>query len=59
MRKALRLGTLMVSAAAMAGSASASVQGSFERTYQVSGAVDLQVLTRSGDVIVRTGQRDR
>jgi hypothetical protein len=33
----------------------ASVQGSFERTYQVSGPVDLQVLTRSGDITVRTG----
>ena len=33
----------------------ASVQGSFERTYQVSGAVNLQVLTRSGDVTVRSG----
>jgi DUF4097 and DUF4098 domain-containing protein YvlB len=35
--------------------AAASVQGSFERTYQVSGAVDLQVLTRSGDIMVRSG----
>jgi DUF4097 and DUF4098 domain-containing protein YvlB len=35
--------------------ATASVQGSFERTYQVSGAVDLQVLTRSGDVTVHSG----
>jgi hypothetical protein len=35
--------------------AAASVQGSFERTLQVSGAVDLQVLTRSGDVTVRSG----
>ena len=55
MKKALRLGTLMISVAAMAGAASASVQGSFERTYQVSGAVDLQVLTRSGDVTVHSG----
>jgi len=36
--------------------AAASVQGSFERTYQVSGAVDLQVLTRSGDIMVRSGR---
>jgi Putative adhesin len=35
--------------------ATASEQGSFERTYQVSGAVELQVLTRSGDVTVRSG----
>jgi len=30
-------------------------QGSFERTLTVSGPVDLEVLTRSGDVTVRTG----
>jgi hypothetical protein len=30
-------------------------QGSFERTFSVSGPVDLEVLTRSGDVTVRTG----
>jgi len=35
--------------------AAASVQGSFERTYSVSGAVDLEVLTHSGDVSVRQG----
>lgn len=35
--------------------AAASVRGTFERTYQVTGAVDLQVLTRSGDIIVRSG----
>src|SRR5579863_729211 len=30
-------------------------QGSFERTLSVTGPVDLEVLTRSGDVTVRTG----
>jgi Putative adhesin len=30
-------------------------QGNFERTLQVSGPVDLEVLTRSGDVTVRAG----
>ncbi len=30
-------------------------QGTFERTLTVSGPVDLEVLTRSGDVTVRTG----
>ncbi len=30
-------------------------QGSFEKTLQVSGPVDLEVLTHSGDVTVRTG----
>jgi hypothetical protein len=32
-----------------------SLQGQFERTLQVSGPVDLEVLTRSGDVTVRAG----
>jgi hypothetical protein len=32
-----------------------SFQGQFERTLQVSGPVDLEVLTRSGDVTVRAG----
>jgi DUF4097 and DUF4098 domain-containing protein YvlB len=32
-----------------------SIQGQFERTLQVSGPVDLEVLTRSGDVTVRAG----
>jgi putative adhesin len=35
--------------------ASASVQGTFQRTYQVTGPVDLEVLTHSGDIIVRGG----
>jgi DUF4097 and DUF4098 domain-containing protein YvlB len=35
--------------------ASASVQGSFQRTFQVAGPVDLEVLTHSGDIVVRGG----
>ena len=35
--------------------ASSTPQGSFDRTLQVSGPVDLEVLTRSGDVTVRAG----
>ena len=35
--------------------AAASVKGSFERSYPVSGQVDLEVLTRSGDITVRPG----
>jgi len=36
--------------------ASASTpQGTFEKTLSVSGPVDLEVLTRSGDIIVRSG----
>jgi hypothetical protein len=41
--------------ALFAAMASASVQGSFQRTYQVTGPVDLEVLTRSGDIVVRGG----
>lgn len=32
-----------------------SVQGTFDRTYTVTGSVDLDVLTRSGDISVRKG----
>jgi hypothetical protein len=35
--------------------AAASVQGSFERSFKVTGPVDLEVLTRSGDISVRSG----
>jgi DUF4097 and DUF4098 domain-containing protein YvlB len=35
--------------------ASSTPQGTFDRTLQVSGPVDLEVLTRSGDVTVRAG----
>jgi DUF4097 and DUF4098 domain-containing protein YvlB len=35
--------------------ASASEQGHFERTLQVSGAADLEVLTRSGNITIRSG----
>lgn len=33
----------------------ASVIGTFERSFQVNGNVDLEVLTRSGDITVRNG----
>ena len=35
--------------------AAASIQGSFERTFKVAGPADLEVLTRSGDITVRSG----
>src|SRR5271165_4694143 len=35
--------------------ASSTPQGTFDRTLTVSGPVDLEVLTHSGDVTVRTG----
>jgi hypothetical protein len=41
--------------ALLASLASASVQGSFQRTYQVTGPVDLEVLTHSGDIVVHGG----
>jgi DUF4097 and DUF4098 domain-containing protein YvlB len=43
----------MLLAAAL--NATASVQGSFERTLKVTGPADLDVLTRSGDITVRSG----
>jgi hypothetical protein len=33
----------------------ASVVGTFDRSFQVNGPVDLEVLTRSGDIAVRSG----
>jgi len=33
----------------------ASVAGTFDRSYQVNGPVDLEVLTRSGDIVIRNG----
>ena len=33
----------------------ASVAGTFDRSYQVNGPVDLEVLTRSGDITVHSG----
>src|SRR5712672_4142561 len=44
------LGALVVSLPSFA-----SVIGTFDRSFQVSGPVDLEVLTRSGDITVRNG----
>ncbi|PYX66975.1 MAG: hypothetical protein DMG74_01835 [Acidobacteria bacterium] len=35
--------------------AASSVQGTFQRTFQVSGPVDLEALTHSGDITVQSG----
>lgn len=43
-------GTLVISLPSFA-----SVIGTFDRSFQVSGPVDLEVLTRSGDITVRNG----
>src|ERR1039457_4770268 len=48
---AIALVVLFASTAVLA----STPQGQFERTLQVSGPVDLEVLTRSGDVTVRAG----
>jgi hypothetical protein len=52
--------TVYVAAAAVVlltsvGAFASTPQGTFEKTYQVSGPVDLEVLTRSGDITVRSG----
>ncbi|MFZ0685976.1 MAG: DUF4097 family beta strand repeat-containing protein [Terriglobales bacterium] len=47
------LTVVVVLATSLAGFA--SVIGTFDRSYQVSGTVDLEVLTRSGDISVRNG----
>src|SRR5215470_7287993 len=47
--------TLFLTLALAAIPAFASVQGTFQRSYQVSGAVDLEVLTRSGDITIHNG----
>src|SRR5271154_3727635 len=44
---------LMLLAAGL--NAAASVQGSFERTLKATGPVDLEVLSRYGDITVRSG----
>jgi DUF4097 and DUF4098 domain-containing protein YvlB len=45
----------LVSAFAIPGTGFASVIGTFDRAFKVSGPVDMEVLTRSGDITVRTG----
>src|SRR6266850_773665 len=44
---------LFVLASSLAGFA--SVVGTFDRSFQVNGPVDLEVLTRSGDITIRNG----
>ncbi len=53
-RIAALAGFLVVLLASVAAFAS-TPQGTFEKTFQVSGPVDLEVLTRSGDITVRNG----
>jgi hypothetical protein len=48
---AIALAVILATATAFA----STPQGTFERTLQVSGPVDLEVLTHSGDITVRSG----
>jgi DUF4097 and DUF4098 domain-containing protein YvlB len=47
--------TLCLIVVALGSLSVASVQGSFQRTFQVSGPVNLEVLTHSGDITVHSG----
>jgi DUF4097 and DUF4098 domain-containing protein YvlB len=47
------LATVVLLASALPGFA--SVAGTFDRSFQVSGSVDLEVLTKSGDVTIHNG----
>lgn len=53
-----RSGLVLIPLIVMLGScfaAASTPQGKFEKTFQVSGAVDLEVESHSGDITVRTG----
>src|SRR2546427_10665385 len=50
-----KLAALVIALFATASLSAASVQGSFQRTFKVSGPVDLEVLTRSGGITVHSG----
>jgi DUF4097 and DUF4098 domain-containing protein YvlB len=47
--------TALVVLLASTGALASTPQGTFDRTFQVNGPVDLEVLTRSGDITVRSG----
>src|SRR5579863_2242472 len=56
MRRRFSTPAIVVAVTLVAGTAFAtSPQGTFDKTFRVSGAVNLEVLTRSGDVSVRRG----
>jgi hypothetical protein len=50
-----QLTALVVALLAATGMAAASEQGHFQKSFQVSGAADLQIFTHSGDVSIRPG----
>ncbi len=51
----VRYSILAVVLLASAFAVASTPQGTFDKTFQVSGSVDLEVQTRSGDIIVRSG----
>lgn len=56
--RSVRLSSIVLALAVLLASTTvfaSTPQGSFDRTLQVSGPVDLEVLTHSGDVIIRAG----
>src|SRR5437667_10474593 len=50
-----KLAALVIALFTTASLSGASVQGSFQRTFKVRWPVDLEVLTRSGDITVHSG----
>src|ERR1700730_15559793 len=52
-RRSLAVALILLLASVLA--AASTPQGHFEKTFQVTGPVDLEVQTRSGDITVRTG----
>lgn len=54
-RQRFPLLAIVVMSLASSAAFASTPQGTFDRTFQVSGPVDLEVATRSGDIIVRSG----
>ena len=52
---AVRVSKLLLVVGLTAGVSFAGVDGTFEKTFQVSGPVQLEAMTHSGDIMVRTG----
>ncbi|HXM65760.1 MAG TPA: DUF4097 family beta strand repeat-containing protein [Candidatus Acidoferrum sp.] len=48
--------SILVTLLACTSAIASTPQGTFEKTFQVSGPVDLEVQTRAGDIIVRSGE---
>ncbi len=51
----LALAVMLAALCAGTAAFASTPQGTFDRTFSVNGAVDLEVLTRSGDITVRSG----